>query len=52
MRIINSDTDKILQLPTNYGAHTALRSFAGGHAHHMEERLSWGLQALDKFLNR
>lgn len=51
MRTVDSATEKTRQLLAGYGATTAFRSFAGGHTHHMEERLSWGLQALDKFLD-
>ena len=50
MRTVDSATEKTHQLLAGYGAKTAFRSFAGGHTHHMEERLGWGLRQLDRFL--
>lgn len=52
MRTVDVATEKTKQLLAGYDAKTVFRSFAGGHTHHMEERLSWGLHQLDKFLNR
>lgn len=52
MRTVDVATEKTKQLLAGYGARTFFRSFAGGHTHHMEERLSWGLGQLDRFLNR
>lgn len=52
MRTVDVATEKTKQLLAGYDAKTVFRSFAGGHTHHMEKRLSWGLHQLDKFLNR
>lgn len=52
MRTVDVATEKTKQLLAGYDAKTVFRSFAGGHTHHMEERLSWGLGQLDRFLNR
>lgn len=51
MRTVDVATERTKQLLAGYGAKTSFRSFAGGHTHHMEERLRWGLQQLDGFLD-